>query len=254
MLNARTLQALTRERISTILASTKRIVTVECTPKVVDSVVQEHDHIRKKAVQELIPQFETHPNKEALQADLNKIARSIYSASSRKNMIYSTGNMDYFEICGIIPKYSSNCMTYWTKDIEKCVCGTCSRFYDKVRKFNSDRYDVLSTPNNVIKKGPSHGARRGNTERQRIDHAVHLSSKKAKKKYDSIVDRFLNSLRYRQSQFDIGWTEEHCTRLDAYRYGGKANQTWKHLGFCGQQLRSERPHESARRLPRSQKG
>ena len=36
------------------------------------SRVQEHDHIRKEAVQKLIHQFETHPNKEALQADLKQ--------------------------------------------------------------------------------------------------------------------------------------------------------------------------------------
>ena len=36
------------------------------------SAVQEHDHIRKEAVQKLIHQFENHPNKEALQADLKQ--------------------------------------------------------------------------------------------------------------------------------------------------------------------------------------
>ena len=36
------------------------------------SAVQEHDHIRKKAVQKLIHQFETLPNTEALQADLKQ--------------------------------------------------------------------------------------------------------------------------------------------------------------------------------------
>ena len=33
----------------------------------------------------------------------------------------------------------------------------------------------------MIKKGPSHGARHGNIERQRICHAAHVSSKKKKK-------------------------------------------------------------------------
>ena len=36
------------------------------------SAVQEHDHIRKEAVQKLIHHFETHPNKEALKADLKQ--------------------------------------------------------------------------------------------------------------------------------------------------------------------------------------
>ena len=78
------------------------------------------------------------------------------------------GNMEYFEICEIISKLQChNCMTYWTKGIENCTCGTCLRPSDKIRKLNRDRYDVLSIPNNATKKGPSHGARHRNTERQR---------------------------------------------------------------------------------------
>ena len=38
----------------------------------------------------------------------------------------------------------------------------------KNRRLNKDQYDDLSIPNYVIKKGPSHGARHGPTERQRI--------------------------------------------------------------------------------------
>ena len=39
------------------------------------------------------------------------------------------------------------------------------------------------------KKGPLHGARHGNTERQRIYHAVHIAAKRAKKKgYYSILE------------------------------------------------------------------
>ena len=60
-----------------------------------------------------------------------------------------------------------------------------------MRKLNSDRYDVLSIPNYVIKKGPSHGKRHGNTERQRIYHVAHVSSRKAAKKgFTSIRDRY----------------------------------------------------------------
>ena len=131
-------------------------------------------------------------------------------------MIYSMGNMEYFEICKITPNIQCpNCMTYWPKGIVYCTCGTCLRPSDKVRKLNSDRYDVLSTPNYVIKMGPSHGARHGNTERQRIYHAAHVSSQKAEKKvYTSILDRFLKWRICRRSQMDIGWTEDQCARLD----------------------------------------
>ena len=77
----------------------------------------------------------------------------------------------------------------------------CLRLSDKVRKLNSAPHDVLSVPNFVIKKGPSHGACHGNAERQLIYHATHLSSQKAKKKeYKSVLDRFLKSLRCRMDR------------------------------------------------------
>ena len=63
--------------------------------------------------------------------------------------------------------------------------------------------------------GPSHGRRHGNTERQRIYHQARDSSQKAEKKsYKSLQDRFLRCPIYRQSHLNIGWTEEHCARLD----------------------------------------
>ena len=42
----------------------------------------------------------------------------------------------------------------------------------------------------------------------------HVSSNKAKKKgYTSTQDRFFRCPIYRQSQLEIGWTEDHCARL-----------------------------------------
>ena len=70
--------------------------------------------------------------------------------------------------------------------------------FRQLSKLNQDCFDVLSIPNNVIMKGPSHGARRRNTEKQIIYHAAHVSAKKAVKKgYKSTLDRFLKCLRYR---------------------------------------------------------
>ena len=124
------------------------------------------------------------------------------------------GNIEYFEIAEINPYIQCpNCLTYRSKGIVYCTCGTCLRPSNKVRKLNSDWHDVLSTPSYVIKKGPSHGRRHENTERQRIYHEAKLASRKAKK-YKSIQDRFLRCPIYRKSLWDIGWTEEHCARLD----------------------------------------
>ena len=43
---------------------------------------------------------------------------------------------------------------------------------------------------------------------------ISLRKKAKKKEHKSILVRFLKSPRYRQSQIVIGWTEEHCARLD----------------------------------------
>ena len=137
------------------------------------STVQEQDHTRTEAVKNLIHQFETHPNKEAFQADMKQNHTFNPSSEQSKETICSMGNMQYFEMCEIIPEVQCHiCMTYWTKGIVYCTCGTCLRPSDKNRTLKKDRFDVLPIPNYVIKKGPSHGARRGNTERQRIYHAV----------------------------------------------------------------------------------
>ena len=73
-------------------------------------------------------------------------------------------------------------------------------FRQKNRRFNKDRFDVLSIPNCVIKKGPSHGTRHGNTERQRIYYAAHNAARKARKK------------NYKTA---MGWDEDFCARYDA---------------------------------------
>ena len=112
--------------------------------------VQEHDHIRKQAVQKLIHQFENHPNK-AQQADVQQNRAFNPLSEWSKEMIYSMGNIEYFEICKITPNIQcSNCMTYWLKSTVYCTRGTCSRPSEKVRKLNSDRYDVLLIANYVI--------------------------------------------------------------------------------------------------------
>ena len=76
------------------------------------SAVQEHDNIRKKAVQKLIHQFETHPKKEALQADLKQNCAFNPFSEHSKEMIYSMGNTEHFEICETTLKIQCpKCMT-----------------------------------------------------------------------------------------------------------------------------------------------
>ena len=85
----------------------------------------------------------------------------------------------------------------------------------KAQKKKETAIDVLSIPNYVKKKGPSHGARHGRIERQRIYFKAHNTLRMAKKHvHKTILDRFLNSPRYRDSQTQIGWDEHICAAYD----------------------------------------
>ena len=132
----------------------------------------------------LIHQFENHPNIEALQENLQeKRAFNPFSHKS-KEMIYIVGNMEYFEICEITPNIQCpNCMTYWSKGIVYCTCGTCSRPQDKVRKLNSDRCDVPSVPKCVIEKGdrPTGDATGTRKDRESTIKPMSLPSKRRKR-------------------------------------------------------------------------
>ena len=117
---------------------------------------------------------------------------------------------------------------FWELGIENCTCGTCLQPSQKNRKLNKDRFDVLSIPNYVMKKGPSHGARHGPTERQRIYFKAHNALRKEKKHgHKTILVRFLNSLLYRDSQANMVWDEHICV-LNSEGANGPVDQRNDH--------------------------
>ena len=70
-------------------------------------------------------------------------------------------------------------------------------------------------------RGPIRGARHGKTEVQREYHLAWNAWKRCCKKIDSqgehftgIHDRFLRHPVYRESQLEIGWTEQQCKEWD----------------------------------------
>ena len=170
----------------------------------------------------------------------NKIAHSIRSASSRRKLSTAWETWSTSRFARSLQTY--NAPTVWhagQKVFVHCTCGTWLWPSDKVRKLNSDRYDVLSIPNYVIQQGPSHGRRHGYTERQIIYHQAHVSSRKDKKKGNrSIQDSFLRCPIYRQSQLDIGWTEDHCDDWMKSRPKTSLTSVWDPLWLYRQNFES----------------
>ena len=125
-------------------------------------------------------------------------------------------NVELFELCETIPKVqSSECLLYWNQGTVYCTCGHPLRESESSRHLHQWRLDALSSPNCVIKKVRSRGARHGKTEAQK-EHFIALDARRrsTNKNFEGIHDRFKKDLMYSDSQLRIGWTEEKCIEMD----------------------------------------
>ena len=171
-------------------------------------------------VRELVKKIESHPHREALQADLQQ--NNVYNPSreNSKVTIRKMGNEELFELCETIPKVQcSQCLLYWNQGVIHCTCGQFLVESESSQKLNKLRLDALSFPHYVIKKERPHGARHGKTEAQKQYHIAFKAWKRCRKRvdgqderYEGIHDRLLRDPVYRDSQLKIGWTEQKVHR------------------------------------------
>ena len=128
------------------------------------AVVKQAENFR---VRELV-KFESHPHREALQADLQQ--KNVYNPFSddSKSMIREMGIVELFELCETIPKVQcSECLLYWNQGIVYCTCGHLLVESESSQNFSQWRLDALSIPYYVIKKERPNGARHGKTDAQK---------------------------------------------------------------------------------------
>ena len=165
-------------------------------PGLSHAIVKEAEIFR---VQELVKKIESHPHREAPQAELQQ--NNVYNpfSNNSEEMIRELGKVELFELCETIPKVQcSQCLLYWNQGIIYCTCGQFLVESESRRKFYKLRLDALSIPHKVIKKGRCHGARHGKTEEQREYQKAWNAWKRCCKRVDSqdehfkgIHDRFL---------------------------------------------------------------
>ena len=168
------------------------------------AVVKEAENFR---VQELVKKIESHPYREALQADLQQNNVCNPFSNDSKEMINELGNVELFELCEAIPKVQfSQCLLHWNQGV---IWGHFLVKSESRRKLNKLRLDALSIPHYVIKKERPRGARHGKTEAQKDYHIAYNAWKRCCKRvdgqeehYKGIRDRFLRDQVYRtQSSF-----------------------------------------------------
>ena len=107
------------------------------------------------SVRELIQKIENHPNRHALQRDLQQSQPFNPFSQESKEMIHEVGNIELCELLDVEPKAQCKvCLSYWDIGIVYCTCGHFLRNGTEENKtFVQYTMDLLSIPNYYIKKG-----------------------------------------------------------------------------------------------------
>ena len=124
-------------------------------PGLPHSVVKQAESSR---VRELVKKIENHPDRHALQQDLQQNKDYNPFSAKSKQMIQDVVNVELFELFETDPKTQGKaCLSYWSEGIVYCTCGHLLKETVANRSFILYSLDFLSIPEYVIKKGRPHG-------------------------------------------------------------------------------------------------
>ena len=173
--------------------------------------------LQSASVRELIQKIENHPNRHALQRDLQQSQSFNPFSPESKQMIHEVGNIELCELLDTEPKTQCKvCLSYWDIGIVYCTCGHFLRKgREENQKFIKYTMDLLSIPDYYLKKGRPHGHRYGKKPGDKEYYIAHQLKKKCKKKYfQGIHDRFVRDEQFRSRMIEIGRTEDLCRQMD----------------------------------------
>ena len=168
-------------------------------------------------VHNLIQQIENHPQREALQSDLQQHRAFNPFSKESKDAIMAAGNTELCEIINVEPKSQCRaCLTHWSAGIVYCTCGHLMKDdTTENKKYISSVLDLFSIPNFYIRKGRPHGHRYGKAPGcKEYPSANQLQKRCRKKKYDNIHDRFIRDKFFRKTMIELGRSEEIILEMD----------------------------------------
>ena len=168
-------------------------------------------------VQNLIQKIENHPQRQALQIDLQQHRAFNTFSKESQDAIKAAGNTELCEIVDVEPKTQCRaCLTYWDVGIVYCTCGHFLRDdTTENKKYITSVLDLFSIPNFYIRKGRPHGHRYGKKEGCKEYHTANQLQKKCRKKQDkNIHDRFIRDTWFRKTMIELGCSEEVIREMD----------------------------------------
>ena len=168
-------------------------------------------------VHNLIQQIENHPQRQALQSDLEQHRAFNPLSKESKDAIMAAGNTELCEIIDVEPKSQCRaCLTHWSTGIVYCTCGHLMKDdTTENKKYISSVLDLFSIPHFYIRKGRPHGHRHGKAPGCKEYHTANQLQKRCrKKKYDNIHDRFIRDKFFRKTMIELGRSEEIILEMD----------------------------------------
>ena len=168
-------------------------------------------------VQNLIQKIENHPQRQALQGDLQQHRQLNPFSKESQDVIEAAGNTELCELHDVEPKAQCKaCLSYWDVGIVYCTCGHFLRDdTTENKKYIKSVLDLFSIPNFYIRKGRPHGHRYGKKEGDQEYHTANQLQKKCKKRqFLSIHDRFIRDTWFRKTMLELGRTEEVIREMD----------------------------------------
>ena len=171
------------------------------------------------SVHNLIQKIESHPQREALQNDLQQHRAFNPFSKESKDAIMAAGNTELCEIINVEPKLQCKaCLTHWSAGIVYCTCEHLMKDdFAEDKKYISSVLDLFSIPNFYIRKGRPHGHRYGKAPGCKEYHTANQLQKECrKKKYDSIHDRFIRDKTFRKTMIELGRSEKIILEMDQF--------------------------------------
>ena len=157
--------------------------------------------------QNLIQKIENHPQRQALQSDLQQHRQFNPFRKESQHVIKAAGNTELCELLDVEPKAQCKaCLAYWDVGIVSCTCGHFLRDdTTENKKYIKSLLDFFSIPNFYIRKGRPHGHRYGKKEGDQEYHTANQLQKKCKKRGDTW---------FRKTVLELGRTKEVIREMD----------------------------------------
>ena len=166
---------------------------------------------------QLIRRITRHPQKQAVQNDLDQEQSfNAFSAESKK-AIKEAVNIEISEIVNAEPKWQcKSCLNHCNPGVIYCVCGRLMTTDSaENRKYISSTLDSFSIPCFYIRKDRPRGHRYGKAPGCKEYHTAHQLAKKCRKRgYESIHDRYIRDRALRRAMIDHSRTEQMIIEMD----------------------------------------